>query len=80
MLAIMAKAGKENGNNNDFQLWQQNNHPIELVSNFMIDQKLGYIHENPVKAGIVQKAEHYIYSSARNYTNEGGLIEIDKVL
>jgi predicted dithiol-disulfide oxidoreductase (DUF899 family) len=79
MLAMMANTGKENGNNRDFQLWQQNNHPIELVSNYMIDQKLEYIHENPVKAGFVQKAEHYIYSSAQNYADEGGLLEMDKL-
>lgn len=49
---MMAKTGKENGNYKDFQLWQQNNHPIELVNSFVIDQKLDYIHENLVKAGI----------------------------
>ena len=30
-------------------------------------QKLNYIHNNPVKAGIVDHPEDYIYSSARNY-------------
>jgi hypothetical protein len=28
-------------------------------------QKLNYIHNNPVEAGIVDKAEEYVYSSAR---------------
>ena len=31
--------------------------------------KLKYIHNNPVKAGIVTRTEDYIYSSARNYIN-----------
>ena len=31
--------------------------------------KLHYIHKNPVKAGIVESAEKYKYSSARNYVN-----------
>ena len=79
ILTMMANTGKENGNNKDFQLWQQNNHPIELVSNHMIDQKLDYIHENPVKAGIVYNPEHYLYSSAKDYADERGLIEIDKL-
>ena len=33
----------------------------------MFSIKLNYIHNNPVKAGIVYRAEDYIYSSARNY-------------
>jgi hypothetical protein len=30
-------------------------------------QKLDYIHNNPVKAGLVYKAEEYVYSSAADY-------------
>ena len=32
-----------------------------------IDQRVDYIHNNPVKAGIVLSPEHYLYSSAINY-------------
>ena len=32
--------------------------------------KLKYIHNNPVKAGLVKRPEDYIYSSARNYINK----------
>jgi hypothetical protein len=32
--------------------------------------KLNYIHLNPIRAGIVEKAQHYIYSSASNYVND----------
>jgi hypothetical protein len=39
---------------------------------------LNYIHQNPVKAGIVDSAEDYLYSSARNYCeNMDCLIEVD---
>jgi hypothetical protein len=40
--------------------------------------KLDYIHLNPVRAGIVEKASHYIYSSASNYVNDCGLLTIEK--
>ena len=30
-------------------------------------QKIDYIHNNPVKAGIVEYPEEYLYSSAKNY-------------
>jgi REP element-mobilizing transposase RayT len=68
ILWMFKHAEKKNPNNKYFQLWQQDNHPIELSSNFLIDQKLDYIHQNPVKAGIVLSPEEYLYSSAKNYS------------
>ena len=41
-----------------------------------MDQKLAYIHDNPVKDGIVEQAEDYIYSSARDYSGRKGLLEV----
>ena len=67
MLWMMERAGKKNGNNAEFQLWQQHNQPIELTTIEMLQQKLDYIHLNPVRAGIVDKEEEYLYSSARDY-------------
>ena len=65
LLWFFERAGKGNPNNEQYQFWQQGNHPIELWSNEVIDQKLDYIHNNPVMAGWVDKPEHYLYSSAR---------------
>ncbi len=48
MLSMMKEAGLKNVNNRDFQFWQQNNHPIELDNNNLMDQKLEYLHDNPV--------------------------------
>lgn len=59
-----------------YTFWRSDNHPIELWSNKVIDEKLEYIHQNPVKEGIVFKAEDYVYSSAINYAGEKGLLEI----
>ena len=64
---MMEQAGKKNSNNASFQLWQQHNQPIELSTIEMLQQKLDYIHNNPVTTGIVDKAEEYLYSSARDY-------------
>ncbi|MBK8683602.1 MAG: hypothetical protein IPN26_00720 [Bacteroidetes bacterium] len=47
----------------------QDNHPKELWSENFINQKLDYIH-NPVELGYVEKAEEYLYSSARDYYYE----------
>ena len=43
----------------------------------MVDQRLYYLHNNPVKAQIVDEAEHYIYSSAIDYVGGKGLVEIE---
>jgi hypothetical protein len=37
-----------------------------FTENFTM-QKLDYIHNNPVEAGIVEKAEEYVYSSSKDY-------------
>jgi hypothetical protein len=41
-----------------------------------MDQKLNYIHNNPIEAGFVEKAEDYLYSSARDYAGMKGLLSI----
>src|SRR5207302_2895709 len=61
------KAGKANRNNDNFQFWQQDNHPIVLLNPKIYYQKVDYTHYNPVKAGFVEVLEHYLYSSARDY-------------
>lgn len=76
MLELMQRAGEENRNNRGFQFWQQDNHPIELSTNEMIDQRLDYIHNNPVEAGFVIHPEDYPYSSARDYSGEKGYLDV----
>lgn len=72
MLWLMKRAGMKNNNNRDFQFWQQHNQPIMLLSNKMVDQKVNYIHNNPVKAGFVINPEDYLYSSAMDFAGEKG--------
>jgi len=77
MLSIFKTKGKENSRNSTYQFWRHDNQPIELINNTMIDQRLNYTHHNPVAAGIVENAEDYIYSSAKDYCGEQGLIKIE---
>ena len=44
-----------------------------------MEQKLDYIHNNPLKEGFVDQAEHYLYSSARDYAGEKGLLELELI-
>ena len=42
----------------------------------VLRQKLEYIHNNPVKRGYVELAEHWRYSSAGDYAGKPGLISV----
>jgi putative transposase len=77
MLRAFKKASQANSNNTVYQFWQQHNKPIELTTNAMLDQKSSYIHQNPVRAGIVGLAEDYLYSSADDYAGGKGLLKIE---
>ncbi|MEP7253096.1 MAG: hypothetical protein ABI683_11975 [Ginsengibacter sp.] len=79
MIKLFKEAGESNGRNSNFQFWKQDNEPKVIYTPDFAKQKLEYIHNNPVDAGIVEKAEEYIYSSARDYYNgkQCGLIKIE---
>lgn len=78
MLTIFSEAGKCNSRNSEYQFWRQDNHPIELYSAAFCFQKLNYIHQNPVDAGVVEKAQDYLYSSAKDYFlgRKSGLLDV----
>ena len=76
MLERFKEATKTHSRNKNYQFWQYGNHAIEIYSNSFMWSKLDYIHLNPVKSGIVSKAQEYIYSSANNYINNKGLLKI----
>ncbi len=61
-----------------YKFWKDASHAIELSDNKMITEKIDYIHENPVKSLIVSQPEHYLFSSAVDYSGTKGLVEIVK--
>jgi len=74
LLDQFLKAGSQSSNVKTYQFWRHDNKPIELWSNKVIDEKLNYVHNNPVEEGIVFRAEDYLYSSAADYAGEKGLL------
>jgi putative transposase len=68
--------GKHNAKEQVYQIWTHDNHPIVLWSKAVIAQKINYIHQNPVRAGWVLYPEQYIYSSASNYRDGKGIIDV----
>lgn len=77
MLWMMKRAGTKNGNNIDWQFWQQHNHPQKLTNGKVINQKLEYLHFNPVKAGFVEHPKDWKYSSAKDYYGGKGVLDIE---
>ena len=69
--------GKGSKANKIHKIWTNDNHPEEIYSQEFFYQKLKYIHENPVRAGIVYDEIDYVYSSARNYSNGKSIFDID---
>lgn len=59
-----------------YQFWQEGSHPQRIESESMLDQKIAYIHYNPVRRGYVDLPEHWRYSSARDYAGIDGLLPI----
>ena len=53
---------------------------MELIQSrdFFI-QKINYVHQNPVRQQLVDKAECYLYSSARDYAGQKGLLKIENI-
>ena len=75
LLEQFKKAGNTSSNVNEYQFWRHDNKPLELWSNKVIQEKITYIHQNPVEAGLVFHAEDYVYGSAIDYSGEEGLLE-----
>lgn len=64
----------------NYKVWQDGNHPILLHSSKFIQQKMDYIHYNPVAAEFVEYPHEYLYSSARDYyCDRKGLLDVSLI-
>jgi REP element-mobilizing transposase RayT len=60
------------------QVWQEGSHPQALMSDRIMEQKLEYLHNNPVKRGLVASPEHWRYSSAHEWLEDAvPLLKVD---
>ena len=77
LLSMFEQTGRDNPNNQRYQFWQQHNKPIVLNNASIFEEKLNYLHKNPVWAGYVDNEIDYPYSSARDYSGEKGLVMVE---
>lgn len=67
---------KKQGNEEIITLWQPGNHPEEIRTAQFYEQKMQYIHQNPVRAGWVIKEEEYEWSSAGYFYGRGSAVQL----
>lgn len=68
---------KVNKYDRDYQFWKREQLVIELITPSVFEQKIDYIHYNPVVAGLCNYPEEYYYSSANFYldgTDDFGIL------
>ena len=64
----------------EYRLFQKGDYDFNIFTPDKLREKLQYIHENPVSAGLVSTAGEYPFSSARNYEPSSGTTAIDHSL
>jgi putative transposase len=83
--ASLRKLRRESGTRRHmYSLWEHHNNALPIFSEDMFMQKVNYIHQNPVRAGLVERGEDYRWSSVRIWKrcpleDEPLMIDIDRV-
>jgi len=71
--------------NHRYSLWQHDSEVFSIMSESTFMQKVNYIHQNPVRAGLVERMEDYRWSSLRFWEkcpkeDEPLGVDIDKIV
>jgi putative transposase len=61
----------------EYQVWQEGFHPKIILGDKEFEQKINYIHNNPVTRGFVESPNDWKYSSYNFYLGDAHLIEMD---
>jgi putative transposase len=69
--------GAVKARNYKYSMWDHHPNALWLTSESLLMQKVNYIHQNPIQAGLVERAEDYLWSSVRYWL---GLIREDEPL
>jgi REP element-mobilizing transposase RayT len=80
MLNLFEFAAKQHKRNEKYQIWTHENHAELIYSDKFIIQKISYIHDNPVRAGIVENPEDYLYSSATDFAGKQCILDIVQMI
>jgi len=69
------------GGTGNYRLWKDRFDDLIIVTEKTLKIKIDYIHNNPVKAGLVKNITDWNYSSARNYyLDDDSLFRVDRII
>ena len=83
--ASLQKLRRESGTRGHrYSLWEHHSNALPIFSEDMLMQKVNYIHQNPIRAELVERAEDYQWSSARIWKrcaleNEPLMVDTDRI-
>ena len=77
LLRHMANRASQVKRVKEFKFWEDGNHAILLDTADKWAQRMNYLHNNPVTAGLVREAEDYVFSSACDYSGGSGLVKVE---
>ncbi len=83
--ASLQKLRRESGaRGHTYSLWDHHFNAFPIFSDDMLMQKVNYIHQNPVRAGLAEHAEDYRWSSVRIWKrcpleDEPLTVDIDRI-
>jgi len=79
-LKFFKQAASKKSIEQNYKVWKDEYHPIAIKTPKWFNEKLKYMHNNPVRKGFVELPEHWKYSSARNWLhNNHSVIQIQKL-
>ena len=79
MLKLFEEEAEPSKRHKYYKFWQEGNHAIELFNEKFVWDKINYIHNNPVEAGLVKQAHEWVYSSASNYLDLESILEVERI-
>ena len=71
---------KQAGEDRTRRFWQPTRHPEAIYSRDFWQEKVDYIHNNPIKAGLVHRVDHWRFSSAGHWSTDTNRTESDVLL
>ncbi|MEZ4937550.1 MAG: transposase [Crocinitomicaceae bacterium] len=75
LLSVFGEKAIKHFKKHNYKVWQDGNHAIELFTPNFTWTKVNYIHQNPVRAGLVQDPSDWVYSSFSNYQDHSSIFE-----
>jgi len=79
ILKLMSNFKADYKSESTYQFWEEGNHPKQIQNVIMSNQKVEYIHYNPVRRGLVSNEEDWVYSSARNFLGLESVYQVDEL-